>query len=119
MSGTISTRHLFTHALVIVREFGLSCFVHCVWRSLTERAPARDVPRVPRGVRGSSRRSEQAACHFGAEATAPSPKLTQNTRVEFSARAAGSAWFAAIVAGVPPPMGALITVPAPPWPVVQ
>jgi hypothetical protein len=33
--GTISTQHLLTHAFLIVHEFGLACFVYCLWLTLT------------------------------------------------------------------------------------
>jgi hypothetical protein len=35
MVGVVTTRHLFTHAAVIVREFGILCLFRCFWRSLT------------------------------------------------------------------------------------
>jgi hypothetical protein len=35
MVGIVTTRHLFTHAAVIVREFGTLCLFRCIWRSLT------------------------------------------------------------------------------------
>jgi hypothetical protein len=34
MDGFITTRHLFTHPVLIVREFGVRCFARCVWRTL-------------------------------------------------------------------------------------
>lgn len=33
MSGVITTRHLFWNAGVIMREFGLACYVRC-WRQV-------------------------------------------------------------------------------------
>ena len=35
MVGVVTTRHLFTHSAVIVREFGALCLFRCIWRSLT------------------------------------------------------------------------------------
>ena len=35
MVGVVTTRHLFTHSAVIVREFGTLCLFRCIWRSLT------------------------------------------------------------------------------------
>ncbi len=32
--GYVTTRHLFTHAADIVREFGMICWLRCVRRSL-------------------------------------------------------------------------------------
>jgi hypothetical protein len=32
MNGTIETRHLFTHGLVIVRNFGVRAYVRCLLR---------------------------------------------------------------------------------------
>lgn len=34
MSGVVTTRDIFTHSPLIVREFGLRCLARCVWRSL-------------------------------------------------------------------------------------
>jgi hypothetical protein len=39
MIGVIRTRHLFTQASVIVREFGMACFARCLWRTLLSRRP--------------------------------------------------------------------------------
>ncbi len=35
MRGYVTTRHLFTHSLLIVRGFGIHCFARCVWRTFT------------------------------------------------------------------------------------
>ncbi len=35
MDGFITTRHLFMHPALIVREFGVRCFARCIWRTLT------------------------------------------------------------------------------------
>jgi hypothetical protein len=35
MLGVITTRHLLTHSAVIVHEFGVRCFLRCIWRALT------------------------------------------------------------------------------------
>jgi hypothetical protein len=35
MVGVVTTRHLFIHSAVIVREFGTLCLFRCFWRSLT------------------------------------------------------------------------------------
>jgi hypothetical protein len=35
MVGFITTRHLFAHPILIVREFGVRCFARCVWRTLS------------------------------------------------------------------------------------
>lgn len=35
MVGFVTTRHLFTHSVSIVREFGPICMLRCCWRSLT------------------------------------------------------------------------------------
>jgi hypothetical protein len=35
MVGFITTRSLLTHPSLIVREFGMQCFVRCIWRTLT------------------------------------------------------------------------------------
>jgi hypothetical protein len=35
MVGVVTTRHLFTHSAVIVREFGTLCLFRCIWLSLT------------------------------------------------------------------------------------
>lgn len=32
MTGLVTTRHLFTHCGIIVREFGLKAYLSCVWR---------------------------------------------------------------------------------------
>jgi hypothetical protein len=37
MFGFITTRHLVTQGIDIVREFGVRCFLRCVWRTLTRR----------------------------------------------------------------------------------
>jgi hypothetical protein len=34
MVGFITTRHLFTHSGLIVREFGPTCLLRCYWRAL-------------------------------------------------------------------------------------
>ncbi len=39
MVGLVRTRHLITHPRTIVREFGLRCYVRCIWRTLMERRP--------------------------------------------------------------------------------
>jgi hypothetical protein len=36
MVGVIRTRHLLTHAAIIIREFGARCFLRCLWRTMTE-----------------------------------------------------------------------------------
>jgi hypothetical protein len=59
------------------------------------------------------------AIHFGTERMVPSPKSTQKTVVELSASHVGYAWPDASVTGVPPLTAAVMTVPTPPWPVVQ
>ena len=35
MVGFVTTRHLFTHSGLIVREFGPACLLRCYWRTLT------------------------------------------------------------------------------------
>jgi hypothetical protein len=35
MVGFVTTRHLFTHSAVIVREFGTVCLLRCLWRTVT------------------------------------------------------------------------------------
>jgi len=35
MDGFITTRHLFTHSAVIVKEFGTACLFRCLWRTVT------------------------------------------------------------------------------------
>jgi hypothetical protein len=37
MVGFITTRHLFAHPILIVREFGIGCFVRCAWRTILAR----------------------------------------------------------------------------------
>lgn len=37
MRGFITTRHLLTHPVLIVREFGFGCLARCVWRTVTAR----------------------------------------------------------------------------------
>jgi hypothetical protein len=39
MVGTVTTRHLLTHAGLIVHEFGPRCFARCVWRTMTAHHP--------------------------------------------------------------------------------
>ena len=34
MVGVVTTRHLLTHSVVIVREFGALCLLRCFWRTL-------------------------------------------------------------------------------------
>jgi hypothetical protein len=34
VSGVITSRHLLLHGLLIVKEFGVRCFVRCVWRTV-------------------------------------------------------------------------------------
>lgn len=35
MVGFVTTRHLFTHSAVIVKEFGTVCLLRCLWRTVT------------------------------------------------------------------------------------
>jgi len=35
MDGFVTTRHLFTHSAVIVKEFGTVCLLRCLWRTVT------------------------------------------------------------------------------------
>jgi hypothetical protein len=35
MVGVVTTRHLLTHSVVIVHEFGALCLCRCLWRTLT------------------------------------------------------------------------------------
>jgi hypothetical protein len=39
MIGVITTLHLVTHSTTIVRQFGLRCYVRCVWRTATAHRP--------------------------------------------------------------------------------
>jgi hypothetical protein len=34
MVGVVRTRHLLTHSAIIVREFGVRCWVRCMWRAV-------------------------------------------------------------------------------------
>jgi hypothetical protein len=34
MEGLITTRHLLTHSTVIVREFGVRCYLRCLGRTM-------------------------------------------------------------------------------------
>jgi len=40
MQGFITTRHLFTHATIIVGEFGLRTYLRCIRRCLFSSKPA-------------------------------------------------------------------------------
>lgn len=35
MVGVVTTRHLFLHSRVILREFGAVCLFRCLWRTFT------------------------------------------------------------------------------------
>ncbi len=37
MNGLITTKHLFTNAGDIVREFGLGCYTRCLFNALVSR----------------------------------------------------------------------------------
>jgi len=37
MRGLVRDRHLFSHARIIVREFGLRAYLRCVLRALVDR----------------------------------------------------------------------------------
>jgi hypothetical protein len=39
MKGVITTRHLLTHCTVIIRQFGLRCYVRCLVRTLFSAKP--------------------------------------------------------------------------------
>jgi hypothetical protein len=47
VSGYITTRHLVTNAATIVREFGMRCFLRCVWRTITARRAVTFLECVP------------------------------------------------------------------------
>jgi hypothetical protein len=33
MVGVVRTRHLLTHFALILREFGVRCWLRCIWRT--------------------------------------------------------------------------------------
>jgi hypothetical protein len=37
--GVISTRHLLVHPRTIVHEFGMRCYLRCIWRTATAHRP--------------------------------------------------------------------------------
>ncbi len=37
MVGIVRTRHLVTHPRTIVHEFGVRCYLRCIWRTATAR----------------------------------------------------------------------------------
>jgi hypothetical protein len=39
MVGVISTRHLVTHPRAIVHEFGMGCYLRCIWRTVAAHRP--------------------------------------------------------------------------------
>jgi hypothetical protein len=39
MRGVITTRHLVLHGALVIREFGLRCYLRCWVRTLTRSAP--------------------------------------------------------------------------------
>jgi hypothetical protein len=39
MVGVVSTRHLITHPRAIVHEFGMGCYLRCVWRTVAAHRP--------------------------------------------------------------------------------
>jgi hypothetical protein len=39
MIGVVKTRHLITHPRTIVHEFGMGCYLRCVWRTVAKRGP--------------------------------------------------------------------------------
>ncbi len=39
MVGVVRTRHLVTHPRTIVNEFGVRCYLRCIWRTATAHRP--------------------------------------------------------------------------------
>jgi hypothetical protein len=39
MIGVVKTRHLMSYARVIVHEFGVRCYLRCVWRTISGHRP--------------------------------------------------------------------------------
>jgi hypothetical protein len=35
MVGVVNTRHLVSHPRVIVHEFGMRCYLRCIWKTAT------------------------------------------------------------------------------------
>jgi hypothetical protein len=36
MVGVVNTRHLVSHPRAIVHEFGMRCYLRCIWRTATK-----------------------------------------------------------------------------------
>jgi hypothetical protein len=67
MTGIIKTRHLMSQSCTIVREFGVRCYLRCVWRTMTAHRPVTFLecadmirPRRP----AQARRDRSSASHL-------------------------------------------------------